>query len=449
MSMYTEADAKAILDKVIALAKGDECIATLAGNRQGNIRFARNSVSTSGVVNEVNLTVQVAFGKRSGIATTNSFDDASLERVVRRAEELAQLAPENPEFVPAVDKQTYTATPTFVQATADIDPAFRAKVAGDSIKPCREDNLVAAGYLADETGFMATANSRGNFGYQQLNSLDYTCTVRTADETGSGWVARNLADASKFDASAEIKTAIRKAKGSQDAKALEPGKYTVVLEPAAVSGLLMFMLFGFDARQADEGRSFLSKKGGGNRIGEKVFDERINAFADPSHPDVPVLPWDMEGMARAKHPIIENGVVKHLNYSRFWAQKNELTPIAMPGNIIMSGGDKTTDEMVASTKRGILVTRTWYIRMVDPQTVLLTGLTRDGTFYIEDGEIRHPIKNFRFNESPIIMLNNIEELGKTERINGGAGVGGGPGLSMMVPAMKVRDFTFTSLSDAV
>lgn len=449
MSMFTEAEAKAILDKVIALSKADECIATLTGNREGNIRFARNSVSTSGVVNEVNLAVQVAFGKRSGIATTNSFDDTSLERVVRRAEELAQLAPENPEFMPAVEKQSYTATPTYVQATADIDPAFRAKVALDSIKPCKDDDLVAAGYLADNTGFIATANSRGNFGYQQLNNLDYTCTVRTADETGSGWVATNLADASKFDASKDIQTAIRKAKGSVDAKALEPGKYTVVLEPAAVSGLLMFMLFGFDARQADEGRSFLSKKGGGNRLGEKVFDERVNAFADPAHPDVPVLPWDMDGLPRGKHAIIENGVVKHLNYSRFWAKQQEREPIAMPGNIIMTGGDKSTEDMVKSTKRGILVTRTWYIRLVDPQTVLLTGLTRDGTFYIEDGEVKHPIKNFRFNESPIIMLNNIEELGRPERINAGAGVGGGPGIAMMVPAMKVRDFTFTSLSDAV
>jgi len=449
MSMFTEAEAKALLDKVIALSKADQCIATLTGNREGNIRFARNSVSTAGVVNEVNLAVQVSFGKRSGVATTNDFDDAALERVMRRAEELAKLAPENPEFVAAVDKQDYTATPTFVQATADIDPAFRAQVAADSIKPCREEDLVAAGFLVDSNGFIATANSRGNFGYQQLNSVDYTCTVRTADETGSGWVARNLADASKFDASTEIKTAIRKAKGSKDAKALEPGKYTVVLEPAAVSGLLMFMLFGFDARQADEGRSFLSKKGGGNRLGEKVFDERINAFTDPAHADVPVLPWDADGLPRGMHPIIENGVVKHLNYSRYWAQQKERDLIAQPGNIIMTGGDKSTEEMVASTKRGVLVTRTWYIRMVDPQTVLLTGLTRDGTFYIEDGEVRYPIKNFRFNESPIIMLNNIEELGRPERLNGGSGVGGGPGLAMMVPALKVRDFTFTSLSDAV
>ncbi|MDZ4350176.1 MAG: TldD/PmbA family protein [Xanthomonadaceae bacterium] len=449
MAMFNESEARAILEKTIGFSTADECTASLNGEIEGNVRFARNTVSTSGLVDQTTLAVQVAFGKRVGTATINRFDDASLERVVRRAEELARLAPENEEFMPAVGKQTYAATPTFVKATADITPEFRSQVAADSIKPCREQDLVAAGFLSDTRGFVATANSNGNFGYQTLTSMDYTCTVRTADDAGSGWVARNLADASKFSASSEIRTAITKAKGSAEARALEPGKYTVVLEPAAVSGLLMFMLFGFDARQADEGRSFLSKKGGGNRLGEKLFDERVNAFADPANADVPVLPWDNDGLVRDRRPIIENGVVKHLNYSRYWAKKQGIDPVPQPGNIIMAGGEKTTEELVASTRRGILVTRTWYIRMVDPQTVLLTGLTRDGTFYIENGEVKYPVKNFRFNESPVIMLNNIEELGKSIRINAGAGVGGGQGIAMMVPALKVRDFTFTSLSDAV
>ncbi|HBK57453.1 MAG TPA: peptidase C69 [Xanthomonadales bacterium] len=449
MTLFNESEARAILEKTIGFSTADECIATLNGSIEGNVRFARNSVSTSGEVADTSLAIQVAFGKRVGTTTTNVFDDAALERAVRRAEELARLAPENPEFMPTVDKQRYPATPTFVQATADIDPAYRAKVALDSIAPCRKEGLVAAGFLSDVRGFVATANSRGNFGYQTLTSLDYTCTVRTGDDAGSGWVARNLADAAQFDASSEIGTAIVKAKGSAEARALEPGKYTVVLEPAAVSGLLMFMLFGFDARQADEGRSFLSKKGGGNRLGEKLFDERISAYSDPAHPEVAVLPWDQDGLLRDRRPIIDKGVVKHLNYSRYWASKQGIDPVPQPGNIIMAGGEKSTEELVASTRRGILVTRTWYIRMVDPQTVLLTGLTRDGTFYIENGEVKYPIKNFRFNESPVIMLNNVEELGRSIRINGGAGVGGGPGIAMMVPAMKVRDFTFTSLSDAV
>lgn len=446
MTIMTEPQAKAILDQVIELSKADECTAFLAGERTGNIRFARNTVSTSGEVSDTQLIVQVAFGKRSGTATTNAFDTESLKRVVKAAEDLARLAPENEEFMPALGKQEYLQTPTFSKSTDEVDPAFRADVAGTSIESCKKEKLVAAGFLTDTRTFTAFANSEGNFAYQTDTALDYTCTVRTEDDMGSGWVARNVGAAKDFDAKKEIAVAMRKAKGSAEAKAIEPGKYTVILEPAAASGLITFMMFGFDARQADEGRSFLSKKGGGNRIGEQVFDERVQMWTDPADPRVATLPWDQTGLARVKQPIIEKGKVSYLQYSRYWAQKQGKKATGQPGNFIMAGGDKSTEELVKSTRRGILVTRTWYIRMVDPQTVLLTGLTRDGTFYIEDGEVKYPIKNMRFNESPVIMLNNIEELGIPERLS----VGGGQNTFLvMVPAMKVRDFTFTSLSDAV
>jgi len=444
MSIFTEQEAKAILDKVIALSKADECTATLAGSIDGNIRFALNNVSTSGMVTNAELAVQVAFGKRVGTASINEFDDASLERVVRRAEDLARLAPENPEFMPIIDRQDYRPSPTFSESTAAIDPEFRAKVAADSIAPCRGHGLVAAGFLEDSRGFVAIANSKGNFGYQRTTSFDYTCTVRTEDGRGSGWVGRNLKDAADFHADQEIEIAKRKAIESAEAKALEPGKYTVILEPAAAAGLISFMMNFFDARSADEGRSFLSKKGGGNKLGEQVYDPQVNMFADPWHPDAPVLPWDGEGMPRERMAIIENGKVANLNYSRYWAQKQGKTANARPGNLLMSGGSKSIAELVKGTQKGILLTRTWYIRLVDPQTVLLTGLTRDGTFYIENGQIKHPVKNFRFNESPVIMLNNIDELGKPVRVAGDES-----SFVMMIPPMRLRDFTFTSLSDAV
>ncbi len=444
MSIFTEQEAKAILDKVIALSKADECTATLAGSVDGNIRFALNNVSTSGIVSNAELAVQVAFGKRVGTASINEFDDASLERVVRRAEDLARLAPENPEFMPAIAKQNYTASPTFSASTAAIDPDFRAKVAADSITPCRGHGLIAAGFLEDGNGFVAIANSNGNFGYQKSTNFNYTCTVRTEDGRGSGWVGRNLKDAADFRADQDIEIAKRKATESAEAKALEPGKYTVILEPAAAAGLVSFMMNFFSARTADEGRSFLSKKGGGNKLGEQVYDPQVNLFADPWHPDAAVLPWDGEGMPRERMAIIENGKVANLSYSRYWAQKQGKTANAQPGNLLMSGGTKSIAELVRGTEKGILVTRTWYIRMVDPQTVLLTGLTRDGTFYIENGQIKHPVKNFRFNESPVIMLNNIDELGKPMRVAGDES-----SFVMMIPPMKLRDFTFTSLSDAV
>ena len=444
MTIYSEQDAKAILDKAIKASKADECTATLSGSNGGNIRYALNSVSTSGHVSDCDLAVEVAFGKRTGIATINSFDDASIAAVVHRAEELAKLAPENPEFMPAIDKQTYKASDTFAQKTADIAPEYRASVAAACIEPCRRDKLTAAGFFTDGQSFSAIANSKGNFGYQKSSSMDFTCTVRTDDGKGSGWVARNLGDVSKFDAKSDIQTAIQKAKGSVDAKALEPGKYTVIMEPAATAGLISFMMFGFDARQADEGRSFLSKKGGGNKVGEKLFDERVTMFADPWDANAAVLPWDNDGLARERTTIIDKGKVNYLHYSRYWAQKQGKKAVGQPGNLIMVGGDKSTMDLVKGTKKGVLVTRTWYIRLVDPQTVLLTGLTRDGTFYIEDGEIKYPIKNFRFNESPAIMLNNIEEIGKPVRVADDESP-----FVMMIPPMKIRDFTFSSLSDAV
>ena len=297
MSIMTEAEAKTILDKVIALSAADECTAQLVGSIEGNIRFALNNVSTSGVVSDTALSIQAAFGKRVGSTTINAFDDASLERGVRRAEDLARLAPENPEFVPAVEKQTYRASNTFDAATAAITPENRAEIARASIAPCKAQQLIAAGFLNDNHTFVAFANSNGNFGYQRATGFNYTCTVRTEDGRGSGWVGRSLQDASQFNVDSDIQVAMRKAAASADAQALEPGKYTVILEPAAAAGLISFMFNFFNARPADEGRSFLSKAGGGNKLAEQVYDPRVSFTSDPWHDEAPTLPWDGDGQS--------------------------------------------------------------------------------------------------------------------------------------------------------
>jgi predicted Zn-dependent protease len=445
MKFLSQEETKRITDKVLSLSKGDQCEVTINGSRKGNIRYARNAVSTAGLIEDTQLTVSVAFGKKQGTAAINEFDDKSLEKAVRRAEDLARLAPENPEFMATPTKQEYKSTQTFFQKTADIDPEFRAQVAAYSIENSKKNKLVAAGFFTDSTQFTAIANSNGVFGYQQDTGLDFTVTVRTEDGRGSGWAKRSVGDVGKFDARSASDVAIEKALRSVEAKALEPGRYTVILEPAATSDLMAFMFSSFDARSADEGRSFLSKKGGGNRTGEKLFDEQVNVWTDPWDKDVAVLPWDGGSMlARERQDIIKDGKIANLNYSLFWAKKQGKRAIGTPGNIIMAGTSKSTEELIANTKKGILVTRTWYIRMVDPQSVLLTGLTRDGTFYIENGKIKHPIKNFRFNESPVSMLNNIEEIGKPEILSGDESE-----FQLLIPAMKVRDFNFTSLSDAV
>ncbi len=444
MTMMTEAGAKKILDKALSFSKADEMTVILNGGREGNIRFARNTVSTSGEVLDLNLVITVAFGKREGTVTVNELDDASIEAAVRRAEELAKLAPENPERMPIIGKQEYKPSKTFSDNTAAITPEQRAKAAMDAIEPCRKGGLVAAGFWQDNAGFIARADSKGQFAYARTSGVDFTCTVRTEDGRGSGWVSKNVDDVKNLDTAKSAAIAVTKARDSVDAKALEPGRYTVILEPSAAAGIINFLVFGMDARAADEGRSFMSKKGGGNRLGEKFFDERVNIHSDPWHPDVPVLPWDGQGMAREKIDIVKNGVVNYLQYSRYWAEQKKVASRAAPGNLIMAGGKSSLEDMIKSTKKGILVTRTWYLRMVDPQSVLITGLTRDGTFYIENGKIMYPVKNFRFNESPVTMLNNIEELGKTERIAGDEAA-----MIMMIPPMKIRDFNFTSLSDAV
>jgi predicted Zn-dependent protease len=437
-NILSKEEAKKIIDKVLAFSKADEMSVALNGSRTGNIRYARNSVSTSGESLDLSLAVTAVFGKRSGTATINEFDDKSLEKTVRRAEEIAGLAPENPEYVPMLGQQKYLDTNTFAQSTANIDPDYRAKAAFESIDPCSKKGLTAAGYLEDSSGFTAIGNSKGLFAYNKSTSVDFSITVRTADGLGSGYAIRDFNDVSKLNTKSATEVAMQKALASSSAKALEPGKYTVILEPAASIDLLQNMMRSMDARNADEGRSFLSKKGGGIRLGEKLFDERVNIFSDPTNLEIPKAGFSGDGRPQEKIYWIENGVVKNLTYSRFWAEKKGVKATPPPSGFIMAGGTESLADLIKGTEKGILVTRFWYIRAVDPQTLLYTGLTRDGTFYIEKGQIKYPIKNFRFNESPVIMLNNLEAMGAPMRIGGS-----------LVPPLKIRDFTFSSLSDAV
>ena len=458
MPQFTESEAQAILEKVLGFSKADECEATLTGGESGNLRFALNAVSTTGGRAVSSLEVQSSFGKKTGTATVNEFDDASLERVVRRSEELAQLAPENAEYVGFLGPQEYLQPPAFFDSTAKIDAAFRARAAAASIKVCKEKKLEAAGFLQHDAGFTAVGNTKGLKGYQRSTGVDFSVTVRTPDGKGSGYGICDYHDAAKLDTAGVTAYAAEKAARSKDTRALEPGKYTVILEPAAAVDLISHMVSALDARQAEEGRSFMSKAGGGTRLGEKLVDERVHIYSDPMNPDAPGAQWAPDGRPRRRVDWVKGGEVVNLGYSRFWAQKKEMPedkappPVgggfgggnravaAFEGNsgILMEGGTATLPELIKSVKRGVLVTRLWYIRPVDPQTLLYTGLTRDGTFYVENGEIKYAIKNFRFNESPVIFLNNLEALGKPVRVNGN-----------MIPPMVVRDFTFSSLSDAV
>lgn len=440
MALLSESEAHALLQKVLASSRADECEVSLTGGRSGNVRFARNTVSTSGASDTIRLQVQSSFGRRTGTATINELDDASLGKVVRRSEELARFAPENPEYQPFLGPQTYAAPASWFDSTAHLSPDDRARATAASIEGCKAAGLTGAGYLEDNATFSAIANSRGLRGYQRETGIEFSVTTRTNDGLGSGFGQADFNDTKFLNTGLITETAARKAALSRDAKAIEPGKYTVILEPLAASNLSRLMIGAMDARQTDEGRTFLSKAGGASRFGEKIVDERVQIYSDPLNSELPGSKWAGDGRPRNRVDWIKDGVVTNLAYTRYWAQqqgKPEAPPPPGP-RIIIGGGTASLDELIKSVQRGILVTRFWYIRAVDPQTLLYTGLTRDGTFYVENGHIKHAVKNFRFNESPVIMLNNLEALGQPQRTEGG-----------LVPPMVVRDFTFSSLSDAV
>ncbi len=438
MPILSTEEAQAILKKALGYSKADECTITLGGSEGGNIRYARNAVSTAGDVSQMSLGVTSSFGRKSGSATINEFDDESLQKVIKRAEELASLAPENPEYMPLLGPQTYLESISFKPSTAAMDPDKRADAVAKSLNVAKEAKLEAAGFLENSAGFNAMLNSKGLYAYNKNTDVSFSVTLRNQAGTGSGYVDKSYNDVAKLDTLALTKIAASKANGSAAAKAIEPGKYTVILEPLAASDMLSNLMNGFDARNADEGRSFMSKRGGGTRLGEQLFDPKVTIYSDPLNPDLPGATWSFDGRAVKKTVWVEKGIVKKLAYSRYWAQQKNAEAVPPANRVIVEGGTASLENMIRNTEKGILVTRFWYIRNVDPQTLLLTGLTRDGTFYIENGKIQFPIKNFRFNESPVIMLNNVEELGKPERTG-----------NMIVPPMKIRDFTFTSLSDAV
>ncbi|MBN8822369.1 MULTISPECIES: TldD/PmbA family protein [unclassified Spirosoma] len=438
MAILSQEEAKRLIDKVLSYSKADEMKVELNGGRTGNIRFARNSVSTAGATNNLTVSVTAVLGKRIGTSDINEFDEASLEKAVRRAEEMARLAPENPEYMPMPGPQTYTSPQAFVETTAGMKAPDRARLAGASIKSIMASQLSGAGFLDDSATFNAIGNSKGLFGYHKSTNANFSLTIRTPDGTGSGYAAGDFNDVSKLKTGALTDIAIQKARASQKAVALEPGKYTVILEPLAAGELIQFMMRAMDARTADEGRSFLSKKGGGTRLGEKLLDERVTIYSDPTDSQVPSSPFSGDGYPYEKVVWFDKGVVKNMSYSPYWAKQKGVKPLPEPSGFVMEGGTQSLADMIKGTEKGILVTRFWYTRWLDPQTLLYTGLTRDGTFYIDNGQIKHPIKNFRFNESPVIMLNNLEAIGIPERTRG-----------CMVPPLRIRDFTFSSLSDAV
>lgn len=444
-AVLSQADAQALVERIRTFSRADGIEVQVFGGYNTNIRFADNQMSTAGGVGDFQVGVQSYFGARHAVVTTNEVTDEALKAAVEKSEKLARLAPDDPEAMPLLPPQQHQPVEAYFPSVAGMTAEERAKVALTALEPCRTaGDLTAAGYLENRTFFTAYGTSTGLFAYHRGTSSNYTVTVRTRDGTGSGWAGAEHNDARQLDYAAVSRRAIEKARASRNPVAVEPGRYTVILEPQAVGDLCQLIGFYADARATDEGRSPFVKQGGGTRIGERILDERINIYADPFDPMVRAQPFDGDGLPLGRQEFVRNGVLQTLYYSRFWAQKKGVQPTGAPTSFLMSGGTSSVDDMIRATPRGILVTRLWYLREVDPRTILYTGLTRDGTFLIENGKITKSLKNFRFNDSPLFMLNNLEMLGRPERL-AGTEAGG----AVVVPALKVRDFNFTSLSDAV
>jgi predicted Zn-dependent protease len=439
--------AEMLADRVLKLSTADQTRVNITSGWSGNTRFADSSITTSGAATDTTITVTATVGRRRASASTNLLDAASLARTVQLAAQLARLAPEDPELMPELGPQTYTSVDAFVARTADLDAEERASAVRGAVdaataagKPAGD--VFTAGYVEGRARAVAVATSNGLFAYHRTTDADFSMTVRTPDGTGSGWASGGARDWSAVDPAAIGRVAAQKAVASRKPEAIEPGLYTAVLEPQAVTDLVPLLGGALNARAADEGRSPFSKPGGGNRIGERVVDERVTLYSDPADPRLLGQPFDGEGLPIGRMVWIEKGVLRNLVYSRFWAEKQGKPPTGNaigPGGLTLAGGTKRTEQLIEECERGILVTHFFYIRSLDPRTVLQTGLTRDGAFLIEKGRITRALKNFRWNESPLLMLGRLEDLGRPEATAAG----------MMMPALRVRDFNFTSLSDAV
>ncbi len=439
-------EARSLTARVLSFSTADQTRVTVINRRSGNTRFADGGITTSGGSNDTSVTVTVTFGKRRASSSTNVLDEAALRRTVDLASRLARLAPEDPELMPELGPQTYQAVDAFVEATADLDAEGRAEAIGRAIGAVTTagkaaGTIFAAGYLEANARAIAVATSNGLFAYHRTTDADLSVTARTPDGTGSGWARGGARDWNAVDPVAIGRIAAEKAVASRNPREVPPGLYTAVLEPQAVTDLVPLLAGALSARNADEGRSAFSKAGGGTRIGEKVADERVTLYSDPADAGLRAQPFDAEGVPLRRIVWIEKGILRNLAYTRFWAEKQGKQPTGFPGasGLALVGGSKSTEELIAGCERGVLVTHFFYIRSLDPRTVLQTGLTRDGAFLIEKGRVTQSLKNFRWNESPLLMLNRLEDIGRPEPTAAGR----------LMPALRVRDFNFTSLSDAV
>jgi predicted Zn-dependent protease len=445
--MLTKQDAKNLADKVLSYAKLPGCSVYISASENVFIRFANNGITTSGYSLDQSVGIEsTTEDHRSGSANVSEWSDEALRNGVELAERLARVSQPDPEYMPPLGPQKYPELANFDKATDEARGDALIGHVKAIIDAARSSQLTTAGFVQRSANWVAVANKAGLFGFHSYTDSNLTNTMRNAGGTSSGWatqVSTSIKDLNGVDAA---RIAVEKCVRGDGKRRLEPGKYTVILEPSAVSDLIGYLAYGFGARDAEQGQSFLSKKAekpGQTLLGEKLFPEYITLRNDPFNPKLTSSPWSGSLLPNEKITWIENGVVKNLFYDRFWAQKAGKKPTPYPNNLILDGQDHSLDDLIKTADKALLVTRFWYMRVLQPQTLQVTGLTRDGVFLVENGKVTAPVMNFRWNESPVRVMQNAKMLSMPVRTQG-AEAG-----SSMAPAILATDFNFASISDAV
>ncbi len=454
--MLTRDEAQQLAKKLIAYSTFPECQVTITASEQAYTRFANNGITTASFNLRNQVSIVATRDGRTGSYGVNDLDDASLRNAVKKAEELASIAPPDPERLPALGAQQYPETHDYDEATAVARAPQMIPHVKAIIDASLKQKLVAAGLIERTHRVTAVANKTGLFGYHRSADSQLTTTIRMPDGSSSGWAGQPSTKLSEIDSAKLAATASEKCLRWRNPQKIEPGNYTVLLEPTAAGDLVRLMAGAFSARDSEEGRTFLSKRGGGTLLGEKVFPEFVSLRTDPFDSRQPALPWTGDLLPTRAISWVEKGVIANLAYDRYWATKTG--KLATPGaggrggggfgfggagSLIMDGGKASMDELIASVDRGLLITHFWYIRGVNQQTLQQTGLTRDGLFLIEHGKIAAPVMNFRFLESPVRLLKNTKMLGPAMRVRGLEG-----GM-MIAPALVASDFPLPSISDAI
>ncbi len=439
-----ENQAKAIITQALEQASLGDVRVSVAASKEGNARWGDSMPTTSGDVERLTVSVTaVTRDGRKATAESNDTSKAGLSKLVAQAEAMAALSPVDPELMPPRGKTTYLASKAFDRKVSAMKAATRTPIVKAAIEAGKSQGLAMSGYLAHSDAAVAAGDRAGLFGYTRATQIQASTTARTADGSGSAKAARVGFGAATVDGDALASEAALWCLRSKEPTPLDPGDYTVILAPQAVSDLLGFLVGAMSHRAAAEGRSFFSAADGKTKIGQALFDASITLRSDPTNAKNPASVMTQGGDPQPMVTWIDKGVLRALRAGRFWADRAGVAVRPDPSSLHLSGGSGSLLDLIGKVDRGVLVSRFWYNRMLQPRTITSTGLTRDGTFWIEGGKIARPVKNLRYNDSIVTLLSKVAEMGAPVR------AGGTTDRTDVVPPMIVDGFHFDSTSDAV